>query len=208
MAYDAERIARAALDLLAEVGLDGLTTRRLATELGIEGPALYHHFKNKAELLGEMATAILAEGLKNTVNPGDWKQWLFNHAVKNRQTMLRYRDSGRIIAGCAPTETMKRKILPAIKKPLIDAGFEPIDASEMVTFIAAYTLGFVINEQNRFTRSYVASVVPYPRFVRFRHGVEALLEGVDKKYRDRIRPGRTKSRGTSKAKKFLNRSSL
>lgn len=40
-------VVRAALDLLNEVGLDGLTLRRIATELDVQAPALYWHVKNK-----------------------------------------------------------------------------------------------------------------------------------------------------------------
>ena len=46
-----ETVIRAALDLLNEVGVDGLSTRRLAERLGVQQPALYWHFKNKRELL-------------------------------------------------------------------------------------------------------------------------------------------------------------
>jgi hypothetical protein len=34
-----ETVARAALQLLAEIGLDGLTTRRVAAELNIQSPS-------------------------------------------------------------------------------------------------------------------------------------------------------------------------
>ncbi len=40
-------VIRAALDLLNEVGVDGLTTRKLAERLGVQQPALYWHFRNK-----------------------------------------------------------------------------------------------------------------------------------------------------------------
>ncbi len=189
MAYDVDLIARAALDLLAEVGLDGLTTRRLADELGVEGPALYYHFKNKSELLGHMATAIMRESLGLTVDRRDWKRWLLDHAVATRLTLLRYRDSARILAASAPTDAMKLEIVPAITKPLLDAGFRKIDANETVSLMAAFTLGFVINEQNEVIRSHMSSVIHVDRG--FLHGVEALIAGVEDKYGARMkRPAR------------------
>jgi TetR/AcrR family transcriptional regulator, tetracycline repressor protein len=189
MAYDVDQLARAALDLLGETGLDGLTTRRLAAELGIEGPALYHHFKNKAELLGEMATAILRESLDVTVDRGDWKQWLLDHAVNTRQTLLRYRDSARILAASAPSAAMKEEIMPAVIQPLLDAGFRKIDAYETASLVAAFTLGFVINEQNEVIRCFMSSVIHVDRG--FLHGVEALIAGVESKYAGRMKmPGK------------------
>jgi TetR/AcrR family tetracycline transcriptional repressor len=180
MAYDGDQVARAALDLLGEVGLDGLTTRRLGRELGVEGTALYHHFANKAELLGQMATAILRESLDQTVDRHDWKQWLLDHAVATRLTLLRYRDSARIIAMSAPTDAMKHEIMPAVAKPLIDAGFTPEDAFEMVSLIAAFTLGFVIQEQNDVIRTYMSSVIHVDEG--FLHCTEAIISGVENKY--------------------------
>jgi len=180
MAYDVDQVAHAALKLLADVGLDGLTTRRLAGELGIEGAALYYHFENKAELLGHMATAILRESLEQTPNRDDWKQWLLDHAIATRQTMLRYRDSARIIGTSAPTDAMKQEIMPAVAQPLIDAGFSSTDAYEMVSLIIAFTLGFVINEQNDVIRNYMTTVIDVDRC--YLHGVTAIIRGVEEQY--------------------------
>jgi len=55
---DPALVVLVALKLLDEVGLDGLTLRRLAAELGVQAPALYWHFANKRELLDHMAQAI------------------------------------------------------------------------------------------------------------------------------------------------------
>jgi TetR/AcrR family tetracycline transcriptional repressor len=190
MAYDVDQLAHAALKLLAKVGLDGLTTRRLAGELGIEGAALYYHFENKAELLGHMATAILRESLAQTPNRDDWKRWLLDHAVATRLAMLRYRDSARIIGTSTPTDAMKREIMPAVAQPLIDAGFTSVDAYEMVSLIAAFTLGFVINEQNAVIRHYMASVIDVERC--YLHGVKAIISGIEKQYRpQKDKPQRT-----------------
>lgn len=55
---DRRQVVDTALRLLNEVGLDGLTLRRIAKELNVQAPALYWHFKNKQELLDEMATEM------------------------------------------------------------------------------------------------------------------------------------------------------
>jgi AcrR family transcriptional regulator len=47
MPLQRETVVRAALHLLDEVGLDGLTMRRLAAYLEIQNPSLYWHFTNK-----------------------------------------------------------------------------------------------------------------------------------------------------------------
>jgi AcrR family transcriptional regulator len=58
---DRERIARAALSLIDEQGIEQLSMRRLGSILGVEGMALYHYFRNKAELLDGILDLVLAE---------------------------------------------------------------------------------------------------------------------------------------------------
>ncbi|WP_253822636.1 TetR family transcriptional regulator, partial [Salmonella enterica] len=60
-------VIRAALDLLNEVGVDGLTTRKLAERLGVQQPALYWHFRNKRALLDALAEATLADTQPHSV---------------------------------------------------------------------------------------------------------------------------------------------
>ena len=49
-----------ALHLADTVGLDALTIRKLATELGVTPMALYWHFKNKDELLVGVVDHVMA----------------------------------------------------------------------------------------------------------------------------------------------------
>ena len=50
-----------ALALADELGLDGLTIRKLATELGVTPMALYWHFRSKDELLDGLADRVWSE---------------------------------------------------------------------------------------------------------------------------------------------------
>jgi AcrR family transcriptional regulator len=56
-----ELISIAALQLIDREGLDGLSMRRLGAELGVEAMALYHHFRNKGELLDAVMDRMLDE---------------------------------------------------------------------------------------------------------------------------------------------------
>jgi len=84
MPLQRETVVRAALHLLDEVGLDGLTVRRLAAYLDIQNPTLYWHFTNKQELLNCMAEMIIADAFAELHPPEeheDWADWLgwFGH---------------------------------------------------------------------------------------------------------------------------------
>lgn len=55
-----ERIVEAARDIVSEHGLDALSMRALALRIGHSPGTIYHHFRDKDELLG----SVMAEGFK------------------------------------------------------------------------------------------------------------------------------------------------
>ena len=56
-----ERIARAALELIDEEGLENCSMRRLGARLGVEAMALYHHFPSKGDLLDGVVDCLVEE---------------------------------------------------------------------------------------------------------------------------------------------------
>ena len=69
-----ERILEAALSLVDEEGIEALSMRRLAKELGVDPMAIYHHLSNKRALLSalikEVFSGMRVMDLKGT---GDWR---------------------------------------------------------------------------------------------------------------------------------------
>lgn len=49
----------AGLDLVREVGIETISLRQLAERVGVSTPALYHHFRNKEALLGQLGEAAI-----------------------------------------------------------------------------------------------------------------------------------------------------
>ncbi|PWV37326.1 TetR family transcriptional regulator, partial [Achromobacter xylosoxidans] len=95
-----DAVIASALELLNEVGVDGLTTRRLAERLGVQQPALYWHFKNKQALLDALADAMARNHVHSMPPPSaPWKDFLYANARSFRQALLAYRDGARIHAG-------------------------------------------------------------------------------------------------------------
>jgi TetR/AcrR family tetracycline transcriptional repressor len=152
MAINPEVIARAALRMLTEVGLDGLTMRVVATELGVRAPTLYWHVKNKQELLDAMATTMFAEATEGIEAPrgGDsWEDWLAGNARRLRRTMLRYRDGARVLAGTNVTHPSVHRTIELTLRTMQDAGFSVDDAARGYPALLHYTIGFTIEEQAR-----------------------------------------------------------
>jgi TetR/AcrR family transcriptional regulator, tetracycline repressor protein len=92
MTLDRETVVRTALRVLDEAGLEGLTLRKIAGELGVQAPALYWHFKNKQELLDEMATTVFSDAMAEIdlePDEGSWGKWAVQYAEGLRRTLLR-----------------------------------------------------------------------------------------------------------------------
>lgn len=150
MALDREKVLDTALRLIDEVGLDGLSLRRLAKELGVQAPALYWHFSSKKELLDHLVAAANERAEKGTTGlpaPGQtWDDWLAEGMRVRRRAMLAHRDGARLASGNRPTPDS----FPRIERTLavlVEAGFTPEDAIRAVLVLGHYVSGFVLDEQ-------------------------------------------------------------
>lgn len=144
---DRVAIAAAALRLLDEVGLDQLSTRRLAAELGVKGPSLYWHFRNMAELRDLMADRLLTEALPAPDAFDDWKTWLAEGARGFRRAALSCRDGARILAAARPTEARRRDRFEPNVARLQAVGFDEREAWGAFVALARYAMGFALAEQ-------------------------------------------------------------
>lgn len=83
-----ERAARAALDVIDVQGLNALSLEQVARQIGVRAPSLYHHFKDKSELLSEVALCILQDIEAPFVDPDRWEDTLVGLCVAARRTIL------------------------------------------------------------------------------------------------------------------------
>ncbi|AQZ60266.1 hypothetical protein BKM31_00920 [[Actinomadura] parvosata subsp. kistnae] len=141
-------IVATALRLLDESGLEGLTLRRLAAELGVQAPALYWHFKSKQLLLDAMAAAMMAEHLTrpDLEDPAKWREWLTAYAHSDRAMLNSRRDGARLAAGTRPSPELFALVERSVAA-LERAGFGVGDALRGLFAVSGYVAGFVLEEQ-------------------------------------------------------------
>lgn len=142
-----ETVVTEALDLLDEVGLETVSTRRLAKRLGVEQPSLYYHFKTKKDLLAAMAEAAMAPHADAPLpSPeDDWREWFLENSRSFRHTLLMRRDGARLHAGSAPTgdlDRIRRKMAF-----LVTSGVPERQAQMAMLAASRYTVGCVLEEQ-------------------------------------------------------------
>jgi AcrR family transcriptional regulator len=152
---DKAQVAEAALRLLNEVGLEGLSLRLIARELDVQAPALYWHFKNKQDLLDEMATEMVRRmaadwaGMPSGGEDGaGWQEALRARMRGLREHLLRYRDGAKVYSGTHFTDLSYAAPMEASLRMLTAAGFSPAGAARAWFTAYSYTIGYVIEEQS------------------------------------------------------------
>jgi TetR/AcrR family transcriptional regulator, tetracycline repressor protein len=147
MALNRQNIARAGLKLLNEVGLNGLTLRLIAADLGVKAPALYWHVKNKQELLDQMATQMFVDAAaqREPTEPlGEW-DLLAHRARALRRMMLAYRDGGKVFSGTFMGEEGLAGEHPL--RRFIESGLDERRAAMALFTVYSFVIGFTIEEQ-------------------------------------------------------------
>jgi TetR/AcrR family tetracycline transcriptional repressor len=152
MGLQKETIVAKALELLNRDGLDGVTLRRVATELQVKAASLYWHVQSKRDLLDEMADVMLGSQFSeyDAPDPGvPWQTWLMDVANRLRNALLAYRDGGLVVAGINPNraKTFARLgayILTALHETY---GLELERVGVLCPTVLTYTWASVIEEQ-------------------------------------------------------------
>jgi AcrR family transcriptional regulator len=148
VALTQEQVVERAVELMAEAGLEALTLRRLATELGVSAPTLYWHVRNKRQLLDLMAEALVSRvGRSTTPAPGQpWWEWLAERARLQWRALTSQRDAALVVAGNRPTEAA----LPGVEQvlgSLVAVGFPPDEALRTILSIGNYVIGCAVEHQ-------------------------------------------------------------
>jgi TetR/AcrR family tetracycline transcriptional repressor len=173
MAIGRDRIIDEALTLLNEVGMDKLSTRKLAERLGVQQPALYWHFRNKSELLDAINSEMLVRYHSDRLpRPGqDWITFTLANARSVRKTLLSVRDGARLTAGTRPT-VAEFADTEKVLQLYVDAGFSAEEAFGIAICVTRYVVGYVLEEQGERERErlepggpdsgFLAEVAPFP----------------------------------------------
>ncbi len=91
-----DRVLRAAVALADGSGIESLSMRNLAEELGVVPMALYKHVANKEQLLDGMIDVVVGE-IDPPVHGTDWKSTVRQRILSARQALLRHPWASQVI---------------------------------------------------------------------------------------------------------------
>ncbi|HEY9033073.1 MAG TPA: TetR family transcriptional regulator [Pseudomonadales bacterium] len=137
-----ERIIEQGLQLASQHGVANITLRKLATRLDVTPMALYRHFANKDELLGEMLDAFIVRARVIPEQPMDWQDWLL--AVGNNMfEALKQEPSWIPVFPHIRLKPAALHVLQQCSDQLISAGFTRTQALEGFVTVIHCLLGAV-----------------------------------------------------------------
>ena len=142
-----ERVLRAAIELADAEGIDALSMRRLAKELGVEAMSLYNHVANKDEILAGILDLVASE-FELPPDAGDWKAAMRLHAISSRDALLRHRWATSLWMSAQGGGTARLRNGDWMLRTLRQAGFSRDLIYHAFHILESYILGYTMQQLN------------------------------------------------------------
>ena len=139
-------IAAAALAIIDAEGLEAFSLKRLARDMEVQAPSLYHHFPDKASILEEVARAIVLETPRpRERNPEDWIEYLVAQSLNFRRTVLRHAHAAPVLLQFMPRDVLA-PVYEVSARLLADAGVPAHLHVLVLDALDRFTLGAALTE--------------------------------------------------------------
>lgn len=142
-----EALVAAGMAVLRREGLDALSMRKVAAELGVRAASLYYHVQDKEQLLDLLADSVVWDARK-LATTGDWERCLREAAHAYYRHLHANRDAARLMAGRRTPGPNLLYVLDVMMGRLHAGGFSDADAAWATLTMATYVQGFVLQEQS------------------------------------------------------------
>jgi AcrR family transcriptional regulator len=103
---DRQTAVETALDIIDNEGIDAISMRRLAERLGVAVSSLYHHFRNKEELLLAVCGLIFRQIPLPDERTERWSDFVARTAYSSRQIMLEHPNALPLMARFPPRQVI------------------------------------------------------------------------------------------------------
>jgi AcrR family transcriptional regulator len=142
-----DRVLRAAIALADESGIEALSMRRLAQELGVEAMSLYNHVANKDDLLAGILELVAGE-IEPPPDGAEWKSALRRSAISAHDALLRHPWASNLRMGRRGAGPTSMQHADATLRTLRQGGFSPELAYHAFHILQSHVSGFTLQELN------------------------------------------------------------
>lgn len=148
MPLNRERVLRAAVKIADDHGIESLTMRRLAEEVGAEAMSLYYHVTNKEDVLDGVVDLIARE-INEVVDRidvpsqgADWKNAVRRRILSAREVFLRHRWAPAVFQTRTTTSPQVLRYYDALLGLMRDGEFSYDLAHHAMHALGSRALGF------------------------------------------------------------------
>ncbi len=142
-----ERVLCAALRLADAEGIESLSMRKLAQELGVQAMSLYNHVANKDDMLDGIVDIVVSEievpGLET-----DWQTAMRRRAISAHGVLLRHPWATMPLVSRVNVGPAMLRYVNATLGCLCEAGFSLAMADQVWNAMDSHIYGFTLQELN------------------------------------------------------------
>ncbi|WP_067825429.1 TetR/AcrR family transcriptional regulator [Actinomadura kijaniata] len=143
-----ERVLEAAIRVADRGGVEAITMRRVAQELGVEAMSLYNHVPNKDAILDGVVDMVFAAIEPPDADRDDWRDAIRARASSARAVLSRHSWALGFMDSRRNPGPATLRHHDAVLGVLREAGFTLPMAVHAVSLIDSYVGGFVLQEAN------------------------------------------------------------
>jgi AcrR family transcriptional regulator len=143
-----ERVLDAAIALADENGIESLTMRKLARELGVEAMSLYNHVANKGDLVDAIVDRVLNE-IDLPATAEEWDVAIRECAISAHEALLRHPWACSLVLSPTTTRTVpvgRLRYIEWLLQRLREAGFSAESTYHAYHALDGHILGFTLWE--------------------------------------------------------------
>ena len=140
-----ERVLRVAFERTDKDGIESLSMRKLAQELGVEAMSLYRHVRNKGEIVDGMIDLVFSEiGLPP--RGVHWKTAMRQRAISAREVLARHPWAIGLMESRSTPGPATLQHHDAVIGCLREAGFSIAMAAHAYSALDSYIYGFALQQ--------------------------------------------------------------
>jgi AcrR family transcriptional regulator len=138
-----ERVLRAAVTLADEGGIDALSMRRLAKELGVEAMSLYNHVANKDDILDGIVDIVMGE-IELPSDDTEWKASIRQSAISAYEALVRHPWACSLMMAKARISNARMLWMDGVLRTLREAGFSADMTHHAYHALDSHITGFTL----------------------------------------------------------------
>lgn len=132
-----------------EIGIERLTMRAVAAQLGVTTQALYNHIGGRRELLALLANDHGDAFDFDPEDEADWRTWLASFAAALRARLLERPGTAAVVATRGPTTVAGVRFVDRTVTKMRAAGFSEAEALLAYRSVMELVVGLVQRQENR-----------------------------------------------------------